>query len=332
MFSSLERRARLEQLQVQSSIGALASLVVLAIIAIFAFAAWLLRRQERRLAWLAAAAAAWLVLCLILVPLDFWPMPFAGAVAAAGAGFMILYRALVAAAAAEQESEELRKRIETTKANLLTSESARRSLEVANAVTHERERIMREIHDGIGSGLVAALASAERQGRQSTTAVVALKGALTDLRVAVDSLEEVEGDVAALLSSLRYRYETELRKAGIGIEWLVDEVPALNWLDAPSALHVLRILQECVSNVVGHSRATKVAFRCNLALHDGRPGLRIEVSDDGAGFDAAAAHMGHGRRNMGDRAAAIGAKLDVLSKPGEGTRTILWLPLVRNMG
>ena len=66
----------------------------------------------------------------------------------------------------------LGQRIETTKANLLASESARHSLEVAHAVKLERERLMREIHDGIGSSLVAALASAERQGKESTTAVV----------------------------------------------------------------------------------------------------------------------------------------------------------------
>lgn len=294
--------------------------------------AWLLRRQEKRLAWLSLAAAAWLGFSLFVGQLQSWPLPLAGAVIFSAAGLALLYQAMNAAADTEMQTEELRKRIETTKANLIVSESARRSLEVANAVTHERERMMREIHDGIGSGLVAALASAERQGRQSTTAVVALKGALTDLRVAVDSLEQVEGDVAALLASLRYRYENELRKAGMSIDWLVDEVPALTWLDAPSALHVLRIMQESVSNVLGHSGATKVTFRCNLALAEGRPGLRIEVSDNGVGFDAAAAHHGRGRKNMVDRAAAIGGKLDIQSAKGEGARTVLWLPLVRSMG
>jgi len=258
--------------------------------------------------------------------------PYAGVLLLGFSGFVILRHMLANADAREKLNETLGQRIETTKANLLASESARHSLEVAHAVKLERERLMREIHDGIGSSLVAALASAERQGKESTTAVVALKGALTDLRVAIDSLEPVGGNVATLLASLRYRYEPELRKSGIGIKWMVEDVPELEWLDAPSALHVLRILQESISNTMGHSQATQLSFKCKMALLLGRPGLRIEVADNGSGFDARAPAMGRGRRNMAQRAEALGGKLDVLSKLGEGTITILWLPLVRKQG
>ncbi|GLS21640.1 hypothetical protein GCM10007874_46570 [Labrys miyagiensis] len=258
--------------------------------------------------------------------------PYGGVLLLGFSGFLILHHMLATAEAREKLNEALGQRIETTKANLLASESARHSLEVAHAVKLERERLMREIHDGIGSSLVAALASAERQGKESTTAVVALKGALTDLRVAIDSLEPVEGNVATLLASFRYRYEPELRKSGIGIKWMVEDVPELEWLDAPSALHVLRILQESISNTMGHSKATQLSFKCKMALLMGRPGLRVEVADNGSGFNAEAPVMGRGRRNMAQRAEALGGKLDVLSKPGEGTTTILWLPLVRRQG
>jgi signal transduction histidine kinase len=258
--------------------------------------------------------------------------PYLGIVLLGFSGFVILRNMLAEAEARERLNQALGQRIETTKANLMASENARHSLEVAHAVKLERERLMREIHDGIGSSLVAALASAERQGRQSTTAVVALKGALTDLRVAIDSLEPVEGNVATLLATLRYRYEPELRKSGIGIKWLVEDVPELDWLDAPSALHVLRIVQESVSNTLGHGRAMQLTFKCKMALLSGRPGLRVEIADDGCGFDMDAPVMGRGRRNMAQRAEALGGKLDVFSKLGEGTRTILWLPLVRRPG
>lgn len=258
--------------------------------------------------------------------------PYAGVAVLGFSGFVILRRILANAEARERLNQALGQRIETTKANLLASESARHALEIAHAVKLERERLMREIHDGIGSSLVAALASAERQGKQSTTAVVALKGALTDLRVAVDSLEPVEGNVATLLASLRYRYEPELRKSGIAVKWLVEDVPELDWLDAPSALHVLRILQETVSNAMGHSKASQLTFKCKMALLQGRPGLRVEIADNGGGFDMEAPAIGRGRRNMMQRAEALGATLEMLSKRGEGTATILWLPLVRKQG
>lgn len=267
-----------------------------------------------------------------------WPVqgvrlsPYAGVALLGFSGFVILRHILANAEAREKLNQTLGQRIETTKANLLASESARHALEIAHAVKLERERLMREIHDGIGSSLVAALASAERQGKASTTAVVALKGALTDLRVAVDSLEPVEGNVATLLASLRYRYEPELRKSGIAVKWMVEDVPELDWLDAPSALHVLRILQESVSNTMGHSKATQLTFKCKMALLQGRPGLRVEIADNGNGFDMEAPATGRGRRNMVQRAEALGAVLEVLSKRGEGTATILWLPLVRKQG
>lgn len=229
----------------------------------------------------------------------------------------------------EKVTAQLEHRIETTKANLLISENARRQLEVSNAVTQERERMMREIHDGIGSSLVAALASAERQGKQSSTAVVALKNALADLRIAVDSLEPVEGDVATLLAGLRYRLEPEVRKSGITFDWRVEDVPEIKWLDAPNALHVLRIFQEALGNILGHAEAKVITVACKPELRKGRPGVLIELGDDGKGFDTSVPGQGHGRKNMVSRAEALGANLVIESALGKGSQTRLWLPLIR---
>lgn len=259
-------------------------------------------------------------------------LPYAGVLALLAAGIAFVRRLLADLAEKDRLNALLGQRIETTKANLLASESARRSLEVSNAVTQERERMMREIHDGIGSSLMAALASAERQGKHDTTAVLALKNALTDLRIAVDSLEPIEGNVATLLASLRYRIEPELRKSGIAFDWMVDDVPELDWLDSPNALHVLRIFQESLGNVLGHSNASRIRVSCKMDISEGRPGIRIDVSDNGNGFDPSVPAKGRGRKNMQDRAEALGGKLTIQSAPGCGSSTTLWLPLLRQRG
>ena len=256
-------------------------------------------------------------------------LPYAGVLTVLLAGIAVLRRLLADFAEKDRLNALLGQRIETTKANLLASESARRSLEVSNAVTQERERMMREIHDGIGSSLMAALASAERQGKHDTTAVMALKNALTDLRIAVDSLEPVEGNVATLLASLRYRVEPELRKSGIAFDWMVDDVPELEWLDSPNALHIMRIFQEALGNVLGHANASRIRVSCKMDLLEGRPGIRIDVTDNGDGFDASVPAKGRGRKNMMDRAEALGGKLTIQSTPGIGSSTTLWLPLLR---
>ena len=256
-------------------------------------------------------------------------LPYASTLVFATFSFVLGRNILENLSAKEKLTAQLSQRIETTKANLLVSEGARRQLEISNAITHERERMMREIHDGIGSSLVAALASAERQGKQSSTAVVALKGALTDLRIAVDSLEPVEGNVTTLLASLRYRIEPELKKANMEFEWRVDDVPELDWLDAPNALHILRIFQEAFSNIFGHANATRIRVGCKMHLLEGRPGIMIEVADNGKGFDLKIPPKGRGRKNMFDRAEAVGGKLTLLSEPNAGCSTMLWLPLIR---
>ena len=255
--------------------------------------------------------------------------PYASLVVFGMFGILIARQFIATLAAKETQNEMLGMRIETTKANLIASEAARRSLEVSNAITSERERMMREIHDGIGSSLMAALASAERQGKQSSTAVIALKSALTDLRIAVDSLEPVEGNVTTLLANLRYRVEPELRKSGIAFEWRVEDVPELEWLDAPNALHILRIFQEALGNILGHANATKITVRCKMAINEGSPGVGIEVQDNGEGFDTTIPPKGRGRKNMQQRAEALGGRLVIQSAPGQGARTMLWLPLLR---
>jgi signal transduction histidine kinase len=234
--------------------------------------------------------------------------------------------------ATEEQNFALGERIEKTKARLLASENARRNLEVSNAVTLERERIMREIHDGIGSGLVAALASAERQGKEGSTAVFALKGALADLKIAVDSLDPVDGNVATLLASLRYRLEPDLRKSGIAFDWNVDDVPSLPWMDAPNALHVLRIFQESIVNIVTHAQATLIRVECRLELSQSRLGVIVAVSDNGKGYDVTSTSGGHGTKNIKARAEALGAQVKLESEPNKGSRTTLWLPLIRGRG
>jgi signal transduction histidine kinase len=258
-------------------------------------------------------------------------MPYASIMMFGTFSFAVGKRLLTNLAAKEDLAAQLSHRIETTKANLLVSESARRTLEISNAITLERERMMREIHDGIGSSLMAALASAERQGKQSNTAVIALKSALTDLRIAVDSLEPVEGNVTTLLASLRYRIEPELKKANIQFDWEVDDLPELDWLDAPNALHVLRIFQEAFGNILGHANATRIGVSCKMQLSEGRPGITIKVSDNGCGFNLELPPQGRGRKNMADRAEALGGKLSIQSAPNAGCSTILWLPFIRSM-
>lgn len=209
---------------------------------------------------------------------------------------------------------------------LRASEAARREAQVALALETERERIMGEIHDRIGSSLVTTLASARRKDKDSM-AVPALKRAITDLKIAVDSLEPVEGDIVALLANLRHRLESDINDAGIIFDWQIKDVEKLNWLDAISALHVLRILQEAIANILAHSGANTIKVESIAGEFADIPCVAIIFTDNGHGFEPDSIKKGRGILGMKSRAKSIGAQFEIDATHGKGTKISLWLPI-----
>ena len=193
------------------------------------------------------------------------------------------------------------------------------------ARAEERQRLMREIHDGIGAQLTTALAAAERGGQAEGGATRALRSAIADLKLTVDSLEPVDGDLPSLLGNLRYRLAPQLRQAGLKVDWAVTSLPALDWLQPPHALHILRLLQEALSNMIQHAAATRVEVKTGCA--DAPSGVWVQIRDDGCGFVPDPAAQGRGLANMHERARALGGELTVESEPKKGVTVRLWLPL-----
>ena len=260
---------------------------------------------------------------------EFYLQPFGSLLVFSAFGFALGRRMLDALAVVEDVNANLQKGIAQATHSLELSEAARRKLEVAAAIEAERERLMRDIHDGIGSSLITALAVAERQHAPPST-IATLKRSISDLRIAVDSLEPIDGDVVMLLASLRYRMERELRDAGLAFVWKVSAVaPTLPWLDAPGALHVLRILQEAIGNILIHADAQLIEVRCSATARGDRDGVLIVIADDGRGFDLGEQARGRGLANMRARAEALGAEFTTASVIGEGSSMSIWLPLAQ---
>jgi signal transduction histidine kinase len=233
----------------------------------------------------------------------------------------------------ERLNVTLEHRVDQARNELAASEAARRELEVLSAVDSERERLMREMHDGIGSNLITALAIAQKQDESPGT-IATLKRAISDLKITVDSLAPVEGDVVALLANFRHRLEPDLKLAGIKCVWGVQPCPALPWLDPVNALQMLRIIQEAIGNVLAHARATRLEIACYPEpwpnAPDGKAGIAIVIMDDGVGFDVGASdQLGRGLANIAARARALGGTSTVVASKGAGCRVWLWLPLSR---
>ena len=225
----------------------------------------------------------------------------------------------------EQANQVLAHKLREREDELAESYGRLRKIEHNQTVAHERQRLMQDMHDGLGSSLHSALRAIERG--QVTEVVVAeiLRGCIDDLHLTIDSMEPVDADLLLLLATLRYRLGPRLESAGITLKWGVADIPPVTWLDPRRALHVLRILQEALTNTFKHTRATVIT----VSTGQDDEGVFVRIVDNGQGFDVAAGQHngGKGLANQNRRAQAIGARVSWTSS-SEGTMTTLWLPLV----
>jgi signal transduction histidine kinase len=222
----------------------------------------------------------------------------------------------------------LEQRVEEKRRELASSYARTAELERERAIAAERERMMRDMHDGTGGQLVSALSMVEGGDFGSEELAETLREALSDLRLAIDSLDPGDPNLLVLLAHARNRLEPRIERHGLRFAWQVEDVPTPRGFGPEHALHVLRIFQEAVTNVVKHARAGTITVATRAERDEaGRAWTVVEVRDDGHGFAAAVASAAghHGLRNMRRRAAEIGADLAVTSSDA-GTRVRLRLP------
>jgi len=201
------------------------------------------------------------------------------------------------------------------------------ALQRRSAVAEERERLMRDMHDGVGSQLMTTLNAFERGDVAPREVAELLRQCIEDLRLVIDSLEGSDESLASALANLRYRIEPRLAHAGLGLAW--DVSPHVGAGLAPEAvLHVLRVVQEALTNAVKHAHGTRLCVR--VAHDDGSGALVVEVADDGIGTLAPApvTHVNRGIDNMRQRARSLGGQLEVTAG-ASGTCVRLHIPMTR---
>jgi signal transduction histidine kinase len=205
----------------------------------------------------------------------------------------------------------------------------------AAALARERARLMRDLHDGLGGQLVSIVALSER-GNGSADIGDAARAALKDLRLVIDSMDDIGGDLMLALGSWRERAMAQLRPHGIALDWQIASaqgLPVHPELRPWHVIQIVRILDEALTNAVKHACARRITVRIKtIAGEDGVECGCITVADDGKGFvlaadggGAAGGKAARGLRNMQDRAARCGAELGLSSGAG-GTQVKLQLP------
>ena len=188
----------------------------------------------------------------------------------------------------------------------------------------ERQRLMADMHDGLGAHLVAAIHHLQSSNFNRKNTLNLLESGLRDLQLTIDSMEPIEQDLTTLLGAFRYRIADNMRSAGIRLHWVVEQdIPTVPHLDARNCLHVLRIVQEIFTNILKHAHANEIS----LQISRGPNYVGVQIQDNGVGFVQERCRHGRGLRNLTQRAGAIGASIDMTTGPGCGTRFMLKLPL-----
>jgi len=218
----------------------------------------------------------------------------------------------------------------------LAIENARLHAQVLDrAVLEERERIARELHDGLAQVLgyintqtqaVKKLLEAQRIG--DATSELDAMGAVSrevyaDVREAIVGLRAVP---AGLVPALRDYLGRLPRMAGCEIELRVADDGETVALAPATEIQLVRIVQEALSNVRKHAGASRVEV--NVGADEEHVG--VEIVDDGKGFDVQLLDRTGwprlGLQTMRERAQAIGGVFDLVSAPGQGTRIAIHVP------
>lgn len=294
-------------------------------------------------AWTSRSSESWLLLILLslasitgihdigrIPDIDWWTgagfhfQPYIGFFLFLVFMLSLARRFLGALSLVEETNLHLEKSVKEATDALAASQQAQRQMEVDRALETERERLMREMHDGIGSSLVTALAVA-RQRKDPASTITTLQRTISDLKITVDSLAPIQGDVVTLLANLRHRMEHELAQAGITSIWQVEDCAPLDWMDAGHNLHLLRLLQEALSNVLQHADASSITLFCKSSLLDNKSGVLISIIDDGIGFNPVESNGSKGLGFMHQRAAILNGTLTIENLDFGGTTVNLWL-------
>jgi signal transduction histidine kinase len=205
------------------------------------------------------------------------------------------------------------------------------------SVAAERTRLARDLHDSVTQTLfslsLAAESAAALAGPQMAPALAGqldqvreLAGsALAEMRSLVDALRPADVDADGLAGALRKRVELLRRVHDVPLSLSLHGPPRLR--DRTLEREVLRVATEAVANALQHAAAGRIT----VSLDTRGDAVRLEVADDGAGFDLPATRRSSrrlGLTSMRERAEALGGVLHVDTAPGEGTRVSLEVPAV----
>ena len=202
----------------------------------------------------------------------------------------------------------------------------------------ERRRIAANLHDSLGQSLLV-IKNQARQAAQSVTDTTALQQrldkisgittqAIEEVRQVTHDLRPYQLDRLGLAQAVRAIIQRVSENSPIQFASHVDDIDGC--FDQESEIHVYRIVQECLNNVIKHSGAAEAT----VVVKRHATTVSLSFRDNGRGFDTSAApegrYSGFGLTGIAERARILGGNLTVDSRPGEGANLTVTIPIPRS--
>ena len=223
-------------------------------------------------------------------------------------------------------SAELEDRVIARTRELQATHERLMAIELAHVQTLERERLLRDVHDGFGSQLVTAEILVRQQKLSQDAMAQLLQECIADLHLVISTLGNHADSLQDALADLSHRTQQRLMGMPLQLHWHLQLTPPPT-LAKDQVLNLLRIVQEALNNVIKHANADTVEVS---AVYTPATGVLIlRVTDDGQGLDPQSEKgVGQGLRVMSQRAQDMGATLTVTgAQPGTCVELQMQLPL-----
>ncbi|MCA3238699.1 MAG: sensor histidine kinase [Curvibacter sp.] len=235
-------------------------------------------------------------------------------------GYIVITRFREASAQARDLMDNMAAKVKEKEQALAASYQQLEQLAREQERAAERARILRDMHDGVGSHISTAIRQLQSGKASGEDLLQTLRDSLDQLKLSIDAMNLPPGDVTTLLANLRYRLEPRFKSSDITLHWDVDLLPPLTTLDDKAMRQLQFMVFEALSNVLQHAQASELRIELRAVAGGG---ARLRVVDNGRGFHLERVQR-KGLASLRERAAAIGVGLEVSSEPG---RTVVEIRL-----
>jgi signal transduction histidine kinase len=240
-------------------------------------------------------------------------------------GLLLADDVAVTKGALREANTDLERKIALARTELDALYERKRQADAETVTVEERHRLMRDMHDGVGTHLSLLLTSLKSGGLSQKDVTDGVQSSLDELRLLIDARSSSTQTIADALANLRHRLQARLAPLGITTKWEVSEGADALKLSAEATLHVLRIVQECINNAVRHGGAREITLQVGA---DGAGNAFVAVKDNGCGVEnaqAATRGNGQGLKSIFARAKSIGGSF-ALTREGDVTVAMLSFP------